>query len=88
MKNWNTDIKGFKNKKDKDVWKLSQLINYGLGGKKLSKSKIKSVWSDLEPKLDKERARMIKYLVWGKLYSLESNNKYWGLPPKTKTKME
>lgn len=83
MKNWNTDIKGFKNKKDKDVWKLSQLINYGLGGKKLSKSKIRSVWSDLEPKLDKERARMIKYLVWGKLYSLESNNKYWGLSPKT-----
>lgn len=83
MKNWNTDIKGFKNKKDKDIWKLSQLINYGLGGKKLSKSKIKSVWSDLEPKLDKERARMIKYLVWGKLYSLKSNNKYWGLSPKT-----
>lgn len=82
MKNWNTDVSSFKNKKTKEIWKLSQLINYGLDKKKLSISKIKSVWVDLEPKLDPQRARMIKYLIWGKISLPQNNKKFWSLSPK------
>ena len=83
MKNWNTDKSSFKSDKEKQVWELSQLINYGLGRQKLSIQKIKAVWKKLEPNLDYERARMIKYLIWGKLSSQPINKKYWGLSPKT-----
>ena len=43
MYNWSTDEEKFK-KEDPEgdrVWRLTQLINYGLDGEKLSKSEIK-----------------------------------------------
>ncbi|MEK7497308.1 MAG: hypothetical protein AAB656_00110 [Patescibacteria group bacterium] len=81
MKNWNTGK--FNSKSDEEIWKLSQLINYGLDGQKLSIQKVKSVWKKLEPFLDLERARMIKYLIWESPFSPLTNKNYWGLSPKT-----
>ena len=84
MKNWNTDISKFKSRKSKKIWELSQLINYGLDGVKLSAQEIKSSWQDLKDDLDPERARMLEYYIWGKIYSLRNKNKFWSLSPKTK----
>ena len=83
MKNWNTDVSKFKSRKSKKIWELSQLINYGLDGAKLSAKEIKSSWQDLKDDLDLERARMLEYYVWGKAYSLGNRNKFWNLSPKT-----
>jgi len=82
VKNWNTDVSSFKNKRGKIIWELSQLINYGFDDKQLSEKNIKLYWKELKPKLDPERARMLKYLIWGKLSLLPSKKSYWGLSPK------
>ena len=84
MKNWNTDTTKFKSKKTKRIWELSQLVNYGLGGSKLNEQEIKDNWDDLKSELDPERARMIEYYLWGKLYSLQNKKNFWELSPKTK----
>ena len=84
MKNWNTDVSKFKSKKDKRIWELSQMINYGLDGEKLDENELKENWDDIKPMLDLERARMLEYLIWGKIYSLPTNSRFWNLPPKIK----
>ncbi|MCX6723648.1 MAG: hypothetical protein NT155_00545 [Candidatus Staskawiczbacteria bacterium] len=46
MKNWSTNIKELKKNKDKfAVWKLEQLINFGLGKEKLNLNELKKYWS-------------------------------------------
>lgn len=63
MYNWSTDEEKFK-KEDPEgdrVWRLTQLINYGLDGEKLSKSEIKKNWSKIKEKVDsKERSLIVK----------------------------
>jgi len=79
MKNWNTDTTQFKTRLSKNIWELSQKINYGLNGKRLKLVEIKDNWEFLKSELDPNRARMIEYLVWGKTYSLQNKNKFWTL---------
>jgi hypothetical protein len=62
---------------------MSQYINYGSSDYKISESVIRENWIELEPKLDPERARMIKYLIWGKASLQKIKKSYWGLFPKT-----
>jgi hypothetical protein len=53
MYNWNTDTTELKKDREKyAVWKLEQLINFGLNGQKLKLSELKEYWSklDLDPK--------------------------------------
>jgi len=46
MKNWSTNTKELRKNKDKfAVWKLEQLINFGLGKKKLKLGELKKYWS-------------------------------------------
>lgn len=84
MRNWNTDTTAFKSKLSKRIWELSQMINYGLNGKRLKLVEIKDNWKFLKNELDKNRARMIEYLIWGKTYSLQNKNSFWGLSQKIK----
>jgi len=52
MKNWSTNTKKLRENKEKfAVWKLEQLINFGLGKKKIKKSELKKYWSviDIDP---------------------------------------
>jgi len=45
MKNWSTNIKKLKENKDKfTIWKLEQLVNFGLGKKRIKKSELKKYW--------------------------------------------
>lgn len=83
MKNWNTNTTKFKSPTARRLWEISQLINYGLDGEKLSEKELKEYWPELKKELDPERARMLEYIVWGKAYSLPTNKSFWGLSPKT-----
>lgn len=66
MYNWSSDLsKVNKNSKDYKIWKLEQLINYGLNGEKLSEKQVKKYWKYLN--IDPDKKRTLKYLIWGKL---------------------
>ncbi len=65
MYNWSIDLKELK--KDKEayiIWRLEQLINYGLGGEKLNKRLLKKYWNRLY--LDAGKKRYLKFLLWPK----------------------
>jgi len=48
MKNWSTDTKKLKKNKEKfAIWKLEQLINFGLGKNKIKKSQLKKYWNHI-----------------------------------------
>lgn len=52
VKNWSTDIKKIRGDKNKFIiWKLEQLVNFGLGKKKIKKSELKKYWKtiDIDP---------------------------------------
>lgn len=83
MKNWNTDVTKFKSQKDKRIWEMSQLINYGLDGEKLNRKELEKYWNEVKKLLDPERARMVEYLLWQKVYSLSTKERFFKLSPKT-----
>ncbi len=52
MKNWSTNIKKLRNDKEEfAIWKLEQLVNFGLGKKKIKKIELKKYWHiiDIDP---------------------------------------
>lgn len=70
MYSWSTDEEELKNDPDYyQQWKLEQLINFGLGGKKLSEALLKRYWGKLQ--IDPLRKRFLSILVHGNDYSGE-----------------
>lgn len=66
MYNWSTDTKVLKKSPEKYViWKLEQLINFGLNGEKIDTKQLKKYWDKLH--LDLNRKRVLKFLLWGKV---------------------
>jgi len=66
MRNWAVDVS--KLKKDKEqyaIWRLEQLVNFGLGKEKLSSRQLKKYWNKLD--LDPDKKRYLKFLLWGEL---------------------
>ena len=63
MINWNTDEKAFKKNSPKEyaLWRLTQLINYGLGREKLNAEKVRKYINKLN--IDKDKKRYIKFLL-------------------------
>lgn len=81
MYNWSVDEKAFK-KRDPEgyrLWRLTQLINYGLDGEKLNKKEVQSAWPRIKDRIDPYKARFMEYLLWGKQYSLPHNLNFWNL---------
>ncbi len=63
MQNWSVDIKQLKkNKKKYAIWRLEQLVNFGLGKEKLKRSELKKHWSALN--LDPKKKKYISWLLW------------------------
>ncbi|MDP3994924.1 MAG: hypothetical protein Q8P91_03770 [bacterium] len=82
MHNWSVDEKKFKkeNPKEYELWKLTQLINYGLDKEKLDKKKLISSWPKIKDKLDPNVRVYLKYLLWGKIPSSKNITKnFWNL---------
>lgn len=87
MINWSTDEKEFKktNPKEYKLWKITQLINYGLDGGKLDRNEVVKAWPNISDRLDPYKKRAMEYLLWGKLYLLPNNLNFWNLSePKAK----
>ncbi|MBU0546105.1 hypothetical protein KKA13_02520 [Patescibacteria group bacterium] len=63
MRNWSTNTKELKKDKKKyAVWRLEQLVNFGLGKEKLSKKELKKNWASLN--LDPHKKSFLKSLLW------------------------
>jgi len=64
MYNWSVDEKQFK-KEDPEgykIWRLEQLINFGLGKEKIDKKELKKYWKRLY--LDPDKKRFLTFLLW------------------------
>jgi len=64
MYNWSVDEKKFK-KEDPEgyrIWKIQQMINYGLGGEKLSERLVRKYWKKLF--IDPETKKFLEFLLW------------------------
>lgn len=56
MKNWSTSLEKFdKKSQEYQVWQLEQLINFGIGNTKISRSFLTKQLPDLDIDLDKKR---------------------------------
>lgn len=48
MKNWSTDVLELqKNKEQFSIWRLEQLINFGLGEEKIDRNELQKYWEVL-----------------------------------------
>lgn len=85
MHNWSVDEKVFKKKDPKGykLWRLEQLINYGLDGEKLNEKEVKKAWPKIKEQLDPYKKRALEFFLWGKLYSLPNNLIFWNVSQKT-----
>ena len=63
MYNWTVDLKELKKDKKKyAVWKLEQMVNFGLNGKKLDKKSLKKYWPQLN--LDAKKKKYLSMILW------------------------
>lgn len=66
MYNWSIDEKKFKkeNPKGYKIWRLEQMINYGLGNEKLNEGLVKKYWEKIL--MDEITKKYLKFLLWPK----------------------
>lgn len=65
MYNWSTDTTELKkDKKQYTIWQLEQMVNFGLGGKKIKRKEIKKYWTELN--LDSNKKKYLAMLLWPK----------------------
>jgi len=63
MYNWSVDIKKLKkDKKQYEIWRLEQLVNFGLAGEKIKESKLRKYWPLLH--LDPDKKNYLSFLLW------------------------
>lgn len=62
MKNWNTNIEILKKDPEKyAIWRLEQLINFGLDGEKISEQELKKYWDKIQ--VDPSKKAYLKTLL-------------------------
>ena len=59
------------------LWRLTQLINYGLDGEKLEREEVKAAWPKIKDDIEPYTRRAMEYLLLGTIYSLPTNLKWW-----------
>ena len=67
MHNWSvntTELK--KDKKQYAIWRLEQMVNFGLAGKKIKRAEIKKYWNILS--LDPDKKKYLKMILWPKQF--------------------
>ena len=84
MINWNTDEKRLKKNHPEEykVWRLTQLINYGLDGEKLDEKELRAVWQKIKDRLNPDKRKVIEFFVWNKPWRpepglLPDRSNYW-----------
>ena len=71
MYNWSVDEEKFKKKYPKEykLWRLTQLINYGLDGEKINKKELVAAWPKIKDRVDPYLKNYLEFLVWPKKQS-------------------
>lgn len=65
MYNWSVDTTELKKDKKKyTIWRLEQMVNFGLRGDKINRQELKKYWSFLN--LDEKRKKFLSILLWPK----------------------
>jgi len=66
--NWSVDEKKFKKEDPKayKVWRIQQMINYGLAGEKLDEKEVRKYWKKIKDKIDPQYRRYLEILLWKK----------------------
>lgn len=65
MHNWSTDTTELKkDKRQYTIWRLEQMVNFGLEGKKISRRELKKYWKMLS--LDQKKKKYLSLLLWPK----------------------
>ncbi|OHA63924.1 MAG: hypothetical protein A2843_01260 [Candidatus Wildermuthbacteria bacterium RIFCSPHIGHO2_01_FULL_48_27b] len=65
MYNWSTNEKALKkNKEHYAIWRLEQMVNFGLHGKKLKISELRKYWDKLQ--IDPVRRQFLQLFLHGK----------------------
>ncbi|PIW67204.1 MAG: hypothetical protein COW10_06900, partial [Candidatus Omnitrophica bacterium CG12_big_fil_rev_8_21_14_0_65_42_8] len=63
MYNWNVDVKTFKKTgKPYIIWRIEQMVNFGLNDERLDKKLVKKFWKELH--LDPDKKNFLKMLLW------------------------
>lgn len=64
MYNWSTNEKKFKEQDPEGykIWRLEQMINYGLGKEKLNIKELKRYWNKLS--IDELTRKYLEFLLW------------------------
>lgn len=66
MYNWSVNVEELKKKpKEYELWRLEQLINYGLNNEKISKKVLLENFGRLSI-VDPSRRRFLELILWGK----------------------
>lgn len=75
MYNWSTDVTKFKTTKDREIWELEQLINYGLNGQKIKIPKLLKYWNKIN--IDPSRRKFLQRILKDELqeYSYKKTNR-------------
>jgi len=62
MHNWSTDEKELsKNPQKYAVWKLEQMIDYGLGGQRIKETELRRYWDKIN--IDPHRRKFLELLL-------------------------
>ncbi|MDO8668452.1 MAG: hypothetical protein Q7K35_05200 [bacterium] len=65
MRNWSIDTTELKkDKKQYAIWRLEQMVNFGLAGEKINGQEIKKYWDILD--LDRAKKSYLKMILWPK----------------------
>ncbi len=68
MHNWSTDTKQLKKNPEKyKIWKMEQMINFGLDDEKISRKDLKENWDKIT--IDPARRKFLYLLLWQKKQS-------------------
>jgi hypothetical protein len=68
MHNWSTDTTQLKKSPEKyKIWKLEQLVNFGLNKEKISKENLKKYWNKLT--IDPAKKKFLHLILWPKKQS-------------------
>ena len=83
MYNWSTDTVKLKQSKEQYIiWKLTQMINYGLDGQKLQEKTLIKYWTKIKNNIDPYKRRVLEYLIWENQYLLPNNLNFWNVSSK------
>jgi len=68
MYNWSVDENYLKKfPKKYRLWRLEQMLSYGLDGEKIKRRELLTHWEYLKKRLDPQRRRFLEFLLWNKL---------------------